>query len=226
MTYYSQHLSGERLRKAYELAPPRVRQYLEAEIRFVQDRMKPDDEVLELGCGYGRVMLELASRVHRIMGIDTCPESLALGREMAGSNPNIEYLEMDALSLSFPAASFDAVFCVQNGICAFRVNPEKLVLEALRVLRPGGLAIFSSYAEAFWPHRLEWFELQARHGLVGELDYNQTGNGVIVCKDGFRAGAMAPQDFRSLCARLRLHAEVIEVNSSSTFCIIAKDVKP
>jgi 2-polyprenyl-6-hydroxyphenyl methylase/3-demethylubiquinone-9 3-methyltransferase len=223
MSYYRQNLSGERLRKVYELAPPRVRQYLEAEIRFLQYRLHPGDEVLELGCGYGRVMLELAPKVRRILGVDISEESLELGRKLAGSKPNVEYHEMDALELTFPNGTFDAVVCIQNGICAFHVNPEKLMLEALRATRRGGCAFFSSYVEAFWPHRLEWFELQARHGLVGEIDYDQTGDGVIVCKDGFRAGAMERQDFRSLCARLRLNAEITEVDASSTFCVIAKE---
>jgi 2-polyprenyl-6-hydroxyphenyl methylase/3-demethylubiquinone-9 3-methyltransferase len=225
MSYYRQNISGERLRRVYELAPPRVRQYMEAEIRFLQYRLHPGDEVLELGCGYGRVMLELAPRVRGIMGVDLSPESLELGRKLAGDDPRMEFLEMNALNLTFPDNLFDAVLCVQNGICAFHVNPEKLVLEALRVTRRGGCAFFSSYTEAFWPHRLEWFGIQASHGLVGEIDYDRTGDGIIVCKDGFRAGAMAPQDFRSLCALLRLTAEITEVDASSTFCVIAKDWK-
>src|SRR5947209_3540059 len=43
------------------------------------------------------------------------------------------------------------------------------------------------YTPQFWEHRLEWFEIQAAHHLIGEIDYQTTGNGTIVCKDGFRA---------------------------------------
>ena len=220
--YYRAALSGERLQRVYAIAPPRVRRCLQAEIDYLRARLGPSDDVLELGCGYGRVMLELAPRVRGIMGVDLAPESLELGRKLAGGDSRVEFLEMNALDLTFPDNLFDAVVCVQNGICAFRVNPEKLVLEALRVTRRGGRAIFSSYAAGFWPHRLEWFELQAREGLVGEIDRERTGGGLIVCKDGFRAGTMEVGDFQSLCARLRLQAEIVEVDGSSVFCAILK----
>jgi len=222
MSYYTRHLSGERLQMVYALAPPRVRQYLEAEIAFVAGWLESHHEVLELGCGYGRVMLKLAAKVHRIIGVDTAPASLELGRQLAGLNSHLDFLEMDALGLSFQDGAFDAVVCIQNGICAFGVDREKLVLEALRVTRRGGFAIMSSYAPGFWPHRLEWFEVQARDGLLGPIDHEQTGDGVIVCKDGFRAGAMTAEEFRSLCARLRLHHEITEVDGSSIFCVIIK----
>lgn len=216
-------LSGERLRKAYELAPPRVRQYLNAEIDFLSGWLELHHEVLELGCGYGRVMLKLAPKVHRIMGVDIVPDDLDLGRKLAGLDPHVDFLEMNALELSFQDGAFDAVACVQNGICAFSVDPEKLVLEALRVTRRGGFVFFSSYAPGFWPHRLEWLDLQARCGLVGEIDRERTGDGLIVCKDGYRAGTMTAEDFRALCSRLRLHYEITEVDASSVFCVLIKE---
>ena len=46
---------------------------------------------------------------------------------------------------------------------------------AVDVTRPGGRVLFSSYAEAFWDHRLAWFRLQAREGLLGEIDEAATG---------------------------------------------------
>jgi 2-polyprenyl-6-hydroxyphenyl methylase/3-demethylubiquinone-9 3-methyltransferase len=104
------------------------------------------------------------------------------------------------------------------------VDRQQLVREALRVTRAGGRAIFSSYAERFWPHRLEWFELQARRGLVGEIDYDATGGGVIVCKDGFRAGAMGPEESRDLCTAIGVESVITEVDGSSVFCeIVASD---
>ena len=55
-TYYKEHLAAERLQQCYQLAPPRVEQYLRAEVEFVVARLRPDDVVLDLGCGYGRTM--------------------------------------------------------------------------------------------------------------------------------------------------------------------------
>jgi 2-polyprenyl-6-hydroxyphenyl methylase/3-demethylubiquinone-9 3-methyltransferase len=218
MGYYSEKLGGARLRECYEVASPRVRQYLNAEIRFVVDRLGPRSNVLELGCGYGRVVLELAKVAERVVGIDTSTESLILARKLAGSEPKCEFIEMDAVELGFPDDEFDATVCVQNGICAFGVDQERLVREALRVTRSGGRVLLSSYTERFFPHRLEWFQRQAERGLVGQIDPGSTGDGVIVCEDGFRVGAMGSTDFEDLCARIGLDPVITDVDGSSVFC--------
>jgi 2-polyprenyl-6-hydroxyphenyl methylase/3-demethylubiquinone-9 3-methyltransferase len=206
-----------------------VKQYLDAEIRFVTDRLAPQSTVLELGCGYGRVALELARIAGRVVGIDTSTESLILARKLAGPVSKCEFLEMDASDLRFSDNEFDVTVCVQNGICAFGVDRPRLLRESLRVTRPGGRVFFSSYAEQFWPHRLEWFKLQAKQGLVGEIDVDSTGDGVIVCRDGFRAGTMSPADFGELCAQIGLDPVITEVDGSSVFCelvVPGADVAP
>ena len=129
---------------------------------------------------------------------------------------------MDATTLSFDDNGFDLVVCIQNGICAFGVDPFILVKEAIRVARPGGHILFSSYSGKFWPYRLEWFELQAERGLLGEIDYDTTGDGVIVCKDGFRAGAMGDAEFRELCKRIELEPTINEVDESRIFYELVK----
>lgn len=218
--YYSTKLSGDRLRQCYELASPRVKQYLEAEIKFVVSRLRPTDSVLELGCGYGRVAFRLADAAARVVGIDTSPESLILARHLAPPESRCRFLQMDASAPTFRDGAFDVVVCVQNGICAFAVDPERLMSEALRVTRPGGRALFSTYSAAFWPERLRWFESQAAAGLVGAIDYDQTEPGTVVCKDGFRAGTFSPEAFRVLCRRLGVEPVITTVDDSSVFCEI------
>ena len=51
--YYTDKLSAGRLRSCYELAPPKTRAYLEAEIDFVLPKTSSGMVALELGCGYG-----------------------------------------------------------------------------------------------------------------------------------------------------------------------------
>ncbi|MFH1501646.1 MAG: class I SAM-dependent methyltransferase [Candidatus Eisenbacteria bacterium] len=217
--YYAANLSAERLRKCYALASPRVRQYLSSEVEYAASCLSPGDAALELGCGYGRVTLELAKAAGRVVGIDTSAESIALARTLVEPGGNCEFLEMDAAELAFVDGRFDAVVCVQNGICAFGVDPPRLVREALRVTRAGGRALFSTYASAFWPHRLEWFEAQAEAGLVGELDRGRTGDGTIVCADGLRLGTLTPAALREVGSEIGLEPLIVEVDGSSVFAV-------
>jgi len=217
--YYSEKLSAEKLRRVYEIASPRIRQYLDSEIDFVVERIKPGDRVLELGCGYGRVLERLVDRTDRVWGIDTSVTSLLLARtESKGHN----YLlaAMNAVQTAFRQDCFDVTACIQNGISAFKVDPKSLISEAIRITKPGGRVLFSSYADSFWPERLNWFRRQAEFGLLGEIDEAATGNGVIVCKDGFRATTMGPDGFRALCVELDYCPEIIIVDESSVFCEI------
>lgn len=218
--YYSTKLAGERLRRCYDLASARVRQYLEAEIAFVLSRLDAKDLALELGCGYGRVAVRLGAVAARVVGIDSSLESLMLARRLAGGNSHCEFVQMDASALALANGTFDVVVCVQNGLSAFGVDPIRVLREALRVARSGGRIILSSYSAAFWPERLRWFESQASAGLVGAIDYDKTREGVIVCRDGFRAGTFRPEAFRSLCHRFGLVPVITTVDESSVFCEI------
>ena len=218
--YYSQKLSANRLRKCYDVAPPRVQQYLTAEIDFVDRFVKEAGAVLELGCGYGRVLEPLSKRAGLIVGIDSSIDSLILAREITGGLPHCHLVAMDAGSLAFEADAFDVVVCIQNGISAFKVDGRRLIEEVIRVTRTRGTVLFSSYAESFWEDRLEWFRLQSKHGLLGEIDEEATGGGVIVCKDGFHAKTVGSNDFRELARGVGSDVTFTEVDRSSLFCVI------
>ncbi|MBD3290649.1 methyltransferase domain-containing protein [candidate division KSB1 bacterium] len=216
--YYSESLHSLRLQKCYDIAPHRVQQYLDAEIRFVADKIKPDDSVLELGCGYGRVIHRLSEKAGMITGIDISEENILYAKKLCSAAGNCQFYTMNAIDLDFDDSTFDVVFCIQNGLSAFKVEPKLLVREALRVTKKSGIALFSSYSHKFWGHRIEWFRIQAQHGLIGTIDHAQTGNGVIVCKDGFKATTFSAADFLKLTAKFDVETSICEVDDSSIFC--------
>ena len=220
--YYSQKLSGESLRLCYEIAPPRVKQYLEAEIEFVLDKIKSSCLVLELGCGYGRVLRKLLEKAETVVGIDTSYASLSLARDVVCRDSHCHLFMMDAVEMGFCDRQFDTAVCIQNGISAFGVDQRKLIEEALRVTKMGGEVLFSSYSDQFWKDRLDWFRLQSQKGLIGEIDDEATGNGVIVCKDGFKASAVSPEDFFLLTSDLNIDPFITEVDDSSIFYELRK----
>ena len=61
-------------------------------------------------------------------------------REQAG--PNLEFEVMDALSTSFPDASFDVVVC--NQMYEHVPDPRRMMGEILRLLVPGGICYFAA----------------------------------------------------------------------------------
>lgn len=216
--YYTQKLTARRLKQVYDIAPLRIKRYLQAEADFVLNRIRPGDRVLDVGCGYGRVMGRWADKAGWVVGIDTAVESLSMGKDFLSTSANSRIVAMDAGTLGFKTDTFDMTACIQNGISAFKVDPAVLLSETVRVTRPGGRVLFSSYAADFWAERVNWFRLQAEHGLLGEIDEAATGGGIIVCKDGFRATTVGPEDFADLLTRFQLKGRVVEVDGSSVFC--------
>ncbi len=224
--YYEHHLAGERLLRCYELASPRIRRYLDAEIRFVAEHVRGARRVLELGCGYGRVMKRLSLFVREVVGCDTSRESLLCAPPYLAPRGNYALVRANAVRSGFRAGAFDATVCVQNGISAFGVDPRDLASEAARVTRVGGQILFSTYSPRIWEPRLAWFRDQAREGLVGPIDEARTGNGTIVCRDGFRATTFDSQEFLALFDGLGLATTIHEVDGSSLFCVATKGAPP
>ena len=219
--YYKEILAAENLKKCYDIAPIRINQYLDAEINFVLEKISRNDVVLELGCGYGRVLSELAGKAKKVIGIDNSPSSIMLGKQLFGNINNCSFELMNAIELYFADSIFDVVVCIQNGISAFHIDKRKLIHEAIRVTKPGGLVLFSSYSEKFWEQRLKWFVLQSNAGLLGEIDFEKSKDGNIICKDGFSSSTINEETFRNLMSGFQnIDFNVKEIDESSLFCEI------
>lgn len=219
-SYYSSKLNAERLKLCYELATPSVQRYLAAEVAHVRAVTDSSLRVLELGCGYGRVLRDLADTGAALVGVDLSLASLSMAQRELGGRHDVTLVHMNAGELAFAPGTFDLVICLQNGISAFHLDQRALLSAAVRVTRRGGRVMFSSYAGEFWSDRLEWFRIQSAHGLVGEIDEAATGDGVIVTKDGFTASTVTPEEFAALSRDLGESREITIVAGSSVFCEI------
>jgi len=220
--YYKEKLSADKLFKCYEIATPRIKQYLAAEIQFVISNLHGKDLVLELGCGYGRVMKAVSPFVSMIVGNDISRESLELAKSYMKPYKNYRITQMDTSNMAFHPCTFDAVFCIQNGISAFGVNKRRLIAESISVTKNNGIILFSSYSPKIWEDRLDWFRKQSQIGLLGEIDEEKTRAGTIVCKDGFKATTVSGNQFVELFHEFGLNASIIEVDESSIFCKVIK----
>lgn len=218
--YYDEKLNAQKLFQVYETQIPRIRQYLQTEIDFVKVRLSKTQSVLELGAGYGRIIRELASCCSSIVGIDISEESIKLGKKYLKDYTNADMILMDVHKLKFPEP-FNVILCLQNGLSAIGAD-STLIRRILDTLSPGGTVYFSSYSAKFWDFRLKWFEEQSSKGLLGEIDYIKTKNGLIVCKDGFKAITYSPEDFQKIGEESGYPYEVQEVDESILFLIIHK----
>jgi ubiquinone/menaquinone biosynthesis C-methylase UbiE len=101
-------------------------------LRFVRALPRADD-ALDLGCGDGRLTVELPAE--RVTGADVSVVALSRARRRLGEGARLVELTPDA-PLPFQDSSFDLVLCAET-IEHVR-DVQSLVSEARRVLQPGG----------------------------------------------------------------------------------------
>src|SRR5919204_3445892 len=132
----SSHVS---LREAWEAAAEAWSDYVRAGrdpffrvnlAAFVELLPPPRGTTLDIGCGEGRVGVELEARGHRVLGVELSPTLAARARERH------EVVEADAADLPFEDATFPLV--VSFNSLMDMDDAAGAVGEAARVLEPGG----------------------------------------------------------------------------------------
>jgi SAM-dependent methyltransferase len=217
---YTSSLCAEHLERCYKVAPDRIRRYLATEIDFVRSYIAPFTAVLEIGCGYGRFMKGIWTGINNIVGIDLSFKSLLYGKGFLQQANRTSLLQMHALKLGFRSQSFDSVLCIQNGICAFNLDPIALLEEAQRVAKKSGRVLISTYSDRIWDARLEWFRIQSCVGLLSPIDENRTTPGVIVTQDGFQIKTLTKLDLVKLARRVSPYYDIYEVDDAVIFLVI------
>ncbi len=113
--------------------------------------LRPGMAILDLGVGGGRTTSYLSSIASRYVGVDYASEMVAACRKKF---PHFEFETQNASDLSrFETSSFDAVVMAFNAIDYVIPDESRLraVREIRRVLKPGGILIFSSHnPRAIW----------------------------------------------------------------------------
>lgn len=107
-------------------------------------RIEPDDTVVEIGCGVGRITRELARRATKVMALDVSERMLELAREHNPQLENVEWIAGDGMSLA-PLADSSADVCFSHVVFQHIPDPAVTlgyVREMGRVLRGGGWAAF------------------------------------------------------------------------------------
>ena len=100
----------------------------------------PYESLLDVGCGTGFLMeLLIKQRPAHYCGADLSDEMIRVAREKRINGA--EFVVSSADKLPYPDETFDIVTCSQS--FHHYPYPEKAMLEAKRVLKPGGLYILS-----------------------------------------------------------------------------------
>lgn len=110
-------------------------------------------DVLELATGTGLIALSIAESVKSVVATDFSPKMITAALKKQAPN-NVCFSVEDATALSFESKSFDAVI-ISNAL-HIMPNPELVLSQIKRVLKPKGLLIAPSFT----------------HGHISESSWN------------------------------------------------------
>jgi ubiquinone/menaquinone biosynthesis C-methylase UbiE len=134
---------------------------------------------LDIGCGEGHNTRLLARRGARMTGIDIAEVFIGHARQAEEEEPlGIDYRVASAVKLPFEEASFDFA----AGFMSFMDIPEtdRVLVEAFRVLKPGGFLQFSIAHPCFdTPHRRNLRDANGVTYAIELGDYFRNLNGEI-----------------------------------------------
>lgn len=129
----------------------------------------PGDVVVDVGCGAGQSVLQLAERVGpggRVIGIDIAGRLLDLAKRRADGLRHASFIEADAQSIELPGHSTDGIFS-RFGVMAF-ADPLTAFSNFQRILKPSGRLAFVCW-RALEENELDLLPLQAT-GLESMAD--------------------------------------------------------
>lgn len=145
MDIMDQMLSLDRqnaLRESYRQQQPDWQPATEVYADLVRSQLQPDSRVLDLGCGRGGLVEQLAFPLNQIVGIDPDFDSLREHRmaQPINGEQSLARVTGNSQSLPFRANSFDLIF--SSWVLEHLAWPEVDWRQIGRVLRPSGSFVF------------------------------------------------------------------------------------
>jgi len=162
---------GEHLHAGHYGNPPVKKDFIAAKVDFIDEMIKwgiaaPNPtlikrlaqpgsaagaqrvKILDVGCGLGGSTRHMARRwpkTAHVTGITISKAQVERATTLTRAQDvkNAEFLECDALDMSFPDESFDVVWAVESEM--HMPDKEHFVAEMVRVLRPGGMLVIAAW---------------------------------------------------------------------------------
>jgi 2-polyprenyl-3-methyl-5-hydroxy-6-metoxy-1,4-benzoquinol methylase len=125
----------------------------------------PPPAVLDISCGIGTVAARLSARGYAVTGVDSVGHLVDVARRRhGGRRASLRFENVDVASAPVPGAgTFDVVLSMHT--LYWHSRPDAVLTACRRMLKPGGHAVFLTYARPAWVLRT-FADVRAANGLA------------------------------------------------------------
>jgi len=151
----------EKVKKDYQITAEsfnQSRQDLWQEFFSFKKYIKPDDKILDLGCGNGR-LVELFEDSINYIGVDNCQPLIAKARDRYKDRKGVRFMVADIANLPFTDNEFDVIFFIATlHHIPSLILRQKAIKEIKRILKSGGILIMTNWNRYHWQHLPNFFK--------------------------------------------------------------------
>jgi ubiquinone/menaquinone biosynthesis C-methylase UbiE len=142
-------------------------QFRNLEFEAYRSELNKDHQVVDIGCGKGDVVFELASHVRGFYGVDYQPRRIELAQTLLSQQDsvgNVGFMVGDILNMGFADSSFDRVITSRTliNLPSWELQ-KKGIREVVRLLKQGGLFLCLEVTKEGWDgynHLRSLFDLE------------------------------------------------------------------
>ncbi|MDQ2921661.1 MAG: methyltransferase domain-containing protein, partial [Acidobacteriota bacterium] len=102
-------------------------------------------EVLDVGCGLGRLAARLAAPHRNVTGVDLSPEMIIRAKTLKGAAGKLKFLCGNFVEMEFPNSAFD---CVISAAALHHMPTKTAVERMISLVRPGGTLVIHDLRSA------------------------------------------------------------------------------
>ena len=194
---------------------PEFREWTKQDTVEIKKFLREDSIVLDVGCGWGREIKELAPFCKKIIGIDNDPNEIETAKSYLKDIPNVELFVQDAKKTLFPGEYFDIVISVGNTFGNLGDDKEAVLQEMERLIKKDGKILLSVYSKGANSKRATAYE------SIG-LKIKTIENGKIIFEDGLVSEEFSKDELKEIFEKFQLKVRFIDIANIAVLCIVSK----